>query len=268
MRREGRHGGWRLAALLLGASACGGDAPPVLRLVATHAGYEVPDAVRAGVVRVRLVNRDTVMHEASLARLLRPDATLADYLRLVASGDEFPDFARDVGGATLAAPGDSVEALVRLRPGRHVVASWYKDDVLRGHAAQFSATGDSTAARPAATGTVTLSDFAISMPTPARGRALLQVVNRGRETHEFTVVRLAEGRHAADYHAWRLAGDTGTAPGRPVAGVAALPPGGEAWAPVSWAPGRYVVSCAVDAVGERLGARHFAMGMWREFEVR
>jgi hypothetical protein len=204
-----------------------------------------------------------------LTRLSGPDGTLANYLSRVSAGDEFPAFATDVGGPAVVTPGDSAEVLLPARPGRHLVISWHADDVLVGFRAEFVVQdGDVPSRVPGPALEVSLSDYSISPIEPHPGPGLLHVTNRGPKTHELIVVRLAPGKHPADYFAWRAAGEHGEMPGRPVGGTAALGPGGEIWAAVTWAPGEYLVYCAVETTGPHPIPRHYTLGMQQRITVR
>lgn len=259
-----------VAAAALLVAGCGGDRIlPLLRIESVGGGFAAPDTGAAGLVRVRLVNRDTAWHEAMLTRLSGAEGSMANYMARLEAGDEFPDFSHDVGGPTLVAPGDSAEVVLRLHPGPHVILSWSRDDALAGFAREIVVAGAPAAgSAPRRTQLVTLADFTISPITARAGVDTLHVVNRGTGEHELTVLRLLPGRTAEDYYAWRAGGDAGEAPARPVAGTSALAPGAEVWVPVVWTQGNYLISCAVETFGEHPVPRHHTLGMRQLLAVR
>lgn len=257
-----------LAAALAGLlpSACGGPPPPkLLRLEARELRFKPPAEVPAGPVRVRLVNRDPVWHEASLLRFTDTTRTLDDYIAATRAGNEYPSFAEDVGGVSFLAPGDSAEVLVELQAGRYAVICWHADHVMQGMGASFTVTGE---VRPdafrAGGAEVRLADGEIPALAPVRGRQVLHVINAGPAEHELAILRLEPGKTYADFMAWRAAGETGTPPAYTVAGTAALAPGREIWVIVPWAAGRYVMVCLLE---DSEGHFHADLGERQEFEV-
>ena len=253
-----------LGLLLL--AACG-PKETLLRIEAGSIGFVAPAQVPAGLTRVRLVNRDSVLHEAVITRI-GEGGSIQTYLDLSMTGDENPTFATDLGGPTLVAPGDSIDTLLLLTAGTHAILSWHRDELMRGFIREVRVVPSTAAAAPPrADAEVILGDYTISPITASPGRQLLHVVNRGPSTHEMTIVRLAAGATPEAYHAWRQGGEQGPAPGRPVAGTAALAAGGEAWADVEWEPGEYLVTCAVETVGASPVPRHYTLGMEQRITV-
>ena len=253
-----------LAAAFL--TGCGGPPPPKLvRLVAEGLHFNPPAEMPAGPVRVRLVNRDPVWHEASLLRFTDSTKTLDDYIAATRAGNEYPDFAEDVGGVSFLAPGDSAEVLVELRAGRYAVICWHADHVMQGMGASFTVSGEVPPdAFHAGGAEVRLGDGTIPALAPARGRQVLHVTNAGPSEHELAILRLAPGKTFADFMAWRATGETGTPPARTVAGTAALAPGREIWVIVPWAAGRYAMVCLLE---DTAGHYHADLGERQEFEV-
>lgn len=257
-----------LAAALAGAllTACDGPPPPkLLRLEARELRFKLPAEVPAGPVRVRLVNRDPVWHEASLLRFTDTTRTLDDYIAATRAGNEYPAFAEDLGGVSFLAPGDSAEVLVELQAGRYAVICWHRDHVMQGMGASFTVTGEVPPdAFHAGGAEVRLADGTIPALAPVRGRQVLRVTNAGLAEHELAILRLEPGRTLAGFMAWRAAGEAGTPPALTVAGTAALAPGREIWVIVPWVPGRYVMVCLLED-GE--GHFHADLGERQEFEV-
>jgi hypothetical protein len=98
-------------------------APPVLEVVAMDYAFRLPDTVRAGVTTVRLINRGQHMHHIQLVRL-DGGHTIADLLRAWKPGVPTPRWMTGVGGPTAPVGGQTLDALVVLRPGRYGVLCW------------------------------------------------------------------------------------------------------------------------------------------------
>ncbi|MEP7000805.1 MAG: hypothetical protein ABI969_10025 [bacterium] len=261
---------WQAALLgaLVPSGGCSPSDPPLIRIEARASRFDIQSTTTTGLVRVRLVNRDTSWHEANLTRLTGAEGTLSNYLAKARAGEEYPAFSHDVGGPTLVAPGDSLDVMLRLTEGRYLVLSWHRDDALAGFAAEFQARGpDAPHDLPRDAQDVVLSDYSIGPMTARRGAAMLHVMNRGRHEHEITILRLEAGKKADDYYAWKNAGEVGNAPAVPVAGTSALAAGAEVWVPLQLEPGNYVALCSVETIGANAVPRHYALGMQQRFTV-
>ncbi|MEO8621420.1 MAG: hypothetical protein ABI625_10165 [bacterium] len=256
-----------IGALLLSAG-CSPSDPPLIRIEARGSGFDVPSTTPTGLVRVRLVNRDTAWHEANLTRLTGREGTLANYLAKARAGEEYPAFSQDVGGPTLVAPGDSLDVMLRLTEGHYLVLSWRRDDALSGFAAEFQAQGGGAPHDlPRDVQEVVLGDYSISPMLARRGPTMLHVMNRGPHEHEMTILRLARGKKADDYYAWKDAGEVGAAPAVPVAGTSALAARAEVWMPLVLEPGNYLALCSVETIGANPVPRHYTLGMQQRFTV-
>ena len=114
--------------------------------------------------------------------------------------------------------------------------------------------------------TVTATDFKLSLPSrlPA-GPTTFRVVNRGRELHQLYLVKLADGKTAADLvHALE--------PGAPppswatdVGGPNGVDPGATSLAAtVTLTPGHYAALCIIPSPG---GVPHIMKGMYTDLTV-
>lgn len=98
------------------------------------------------------------------------------------------------------------------------------------------------------------------------GVTTLQVVNKGQDLHHIQLLRLVQGKSAADFRAALKA-----APGRLpqwvtfVGGPNAVPPGGEAAATMSLGEGEYLLICLIP---NREGVPHMALGMQKPLSVK
>lgn len=235
--------------------------PHLLRLEARNFRFAPPARVAAGLTRLRLVNQDLVWHEASLVRFADSTATLEAYVASARAGNEYPDFAADIGGVSFLAPGDSADVLLNLAPGHYVVVCWHRDHLLQGMGASFAVVGETSPSAPKDGALdLNLSDFSIPTLSPSIGRELLHVTNVGPSEHELAILRLEPGRTLTDFMAWREAGEIGPPPAHSIAGTAALQPQAEVWLDVDWTPGRYLLLCLLEDGG---GTNHTDLGMQR-----
>ncbi len=130
-------------------------------------------------------------------------------------------------------------------------------------------TSPATATEPAKaappTVTVTATDYRFDAPAsmPA-GAVTIHLINHGKELHQAQMIKLEDGKTAAD-----LAKALQT-PGPPpswikfVGGPNGIVPGQEAQATLELAPGNYVYLCLIPSPD---GVMHAAKGMVRPFEV-
>jgi uncharacterized cupredoxin-like copper-binding protein len=184
------------------------------------------------------------------------------------------------GGPTAPVGGQTLDALVVLRPGRYGVLCWVPaaDGQLhfqKGMFGQFEVAASGEGSRgatrdgaPAGDVTITMVDYGYVMPAVARGRHTVRVFNGGPQSHELVLVRLASGRTAHDAAAWAERGQTGDAPGTMVGGVAALAPGGVAQFAADFPAGQYALICFVPDQKDGTGRPHTEHGMLRQFAVR
>ncbi|HUR95914.1 MAG TPA: hypothetical protein VMY76_15130 [Gemmatimonadales bacterium] len=135
-------------------------------------------------------------------------------------------------------------------------------DPAAGSAQGASASSDSARATPV---TVTATDYKLELPSsvPA-GAVTLQLVNHGKELHQAQIVRLKDGKTAADVAQalktegppppWMefMGGPNGIAPGQETVSTAQL------------APGQYALLCLIPSPD---GVPHIAKGMIQPFEV-
>lgn len=123
---------------------------------------------------------------------------------------------------------------------------------------------DAAPAAPAVV-TVTATDYKLSMPDsiPA-GVVTLQLVNHGKELHQAQLVRLAEGKTAADFQAALAHGGPPPAWATFVGGPNAAAPEHESASTSELTPGSYVALCVIPGPD---GVPHIMKGMARPFEV-
>ncbi|WP_447976554.1 hypothetical protein [Candidatus Nitrospira bockiana] len=131
---------------------------------------------------------------------------------------------------------------------------------------------DSSEAAPAAPGSAgspvvfVAHDYGFTGPDriPA-GMTTMQVVNQGQDVHHIQVVKLLEGKTAADL-ATALKSDQGRFPSwvKMVGGPNAVGPGSQALATMNLVPGEYVLLCLIP---DKQGVPHLALGMQKGITV-
>ena len=115
--------------------------------------------------------------------------------------------------------------------------------------------------------TVVAHDFALEMPAsiPA-GLTTFRLLDRGKQQHHLTVMRLDDGKTAAEGLSAIIKAGRGVRPAwlHPIGGPNAAPPGGETRATLILQPGSYLAFCEVPGPDP---APHFMKGMVRGFVV-
>lgn len=272
---------WRISiaammvALLGAAMPVAAAAPADVTIVARDFAYTMPDTIPAGLVHFTLINQGKVVHEANLFRLA-PGFTVDQFLKAVAApsptGASGPPPFAAVGGLNNIEPGGRQEAILTMQPGNYVALCFDTDPgdptphFAKGMLKQFTVTGTATAATVPNDGTVTLKDFAISLPgTITQSRALtLQVMNMGPSIHELTLIRLGAGKTVQDFLKVFSDPNASQAGFTAVGGLGALDPGGTGYVLLHLAPGTYVAACFVP---DDQGKPHFTDGMYTVFTV-
>lgn len=216
---------------------------------------------------------------AQLVRL-EPGMTVEDYL--VAYEEAFrtagprPEWARRLGGPSVAFPQTTTNATLNLEPGQYVwiclfnIPDGIPHVVGHGMAKPFvveSAAGDPTQSEPQADVVVELVEYAFRLSAPLQvGPQTIRVENPGSESHEIGIVKLAPGKTIADFRAW-IENPTDAPPldeQHPGGGVTSLAPGAEAYFEIDLTPGEYVLLCFVTAPD---GRSHFDHGMIQQIRV-
>jgi plastocyanin len=132
-------------------------------------------------------------------------------------------------------------------------------------AGSLPATATESANAAPATVTVTATDYAFDAPATApAGAVTIHLINHGKELHQVQLIKLENGKTAADL------GKALHTPGPPpawikfVGGPNGIAPGQEARATSVLAPGSYAYLCFIPSQD---GVMHTAKGMVRPFEV-
>ena len=130
--------------------------------------------------------------------------------------------------------------------------------------ATSTAAGETAIAAPA-TVTVTAKDFAFEAPAQiSAGAVAMQLRNQGKEIHQAQLVKLDEGKTAADLLAALKQHGPPPAWMKFVGGPNAAPPGQDVVATTVLEPGQYAYLCLIPSPD---GVMHAAKGMVQPFEV-
>jgi hypothetical protein len=248
--------------------------PVVVTIEANDFALALPARVPAGVVTFRLVNHGKESHHAQVVRL-EGGRTAGDFVRSFTDTAAMPAWVTYLGGPVGTAPGQVREATTRLTPGRYAMVCRIASPdgrvhVMKGMIREFEVVaegGSGTEALPAASDTVTLSDYAFAAGRPlTAGHHTILVANAGPQPHEAVMLKLGSGKTPADFAQWGLAGRHGPAPAVPVGGAEFLDVGASGVFAVNLVPGEYGYICFVPDAKD--GKRHLRHGMVTQFTVR
>lgn len=267
---------------VLAACAKTADAPPeptapptpqVATFTATDFAFTGPDSIAPGMTEVRMVNAGAQEHHLILGRL-DDGKTAADVMEALAKDPNAePAWLSWRGGAGAVLAGDSSAAVSDLAPGRYVAFCFLPDPtdggkphIMKGMMKEIIVAGTAgTAAAPAVTGEIHLTDFSFSPTTLTAGTHTLKVVNDGKQTHEIALARLDDGATAESFLAAMAPGAKGPPPGKPMGGNGAISPGQSNYLTVTLTPGTYVLLCFVPDPTD--GKPHIMKGMVQTITV-
>jgi uncharacterized cupredoxin-like copper-binding protein len=249
-------------------------APPVVTVHAKDFAYVGPKTVKSGATTFRLVNDGKELHHLTLMKLAK-GKTLADFGQAMKKPGPLPTWVTGVGGPNPAGPGGTAEATLVLDAGEYVMICFIPSPGETAPHAMKGMVGSLTvlpekSADPAPKGDVTvrLTDYAFGFSKPlTAGKHVINVVNDVAQPHEIVMVKLNNGKTAADFHKF-IEKDLmkGAPPAMPVGGIAFLDRGRVASFPVDLTPGNYAMFCFVPDAKD--GKSHAEHGMMTQFAVR
>lgn len=250
-----------LALLVVGiVPAFAQEAEPTIEFGAN--GLVVPAELPAGIVNVSFVNSGEAPFAPILARL-NEGVTVDALMEAMSQGPEAALPLIALLGGTEVAPQSSFEATFDLKPGEHVVLNFAGDapDVKTFTVAE----GDAAAAAPEADVTVSLLDFAFSLPTTiSAGEQTWLLENKGQQWHEMGIARIDDSTTVAelrDIMQTMASGeaDPATLPIEQVGFWMPMQQGERAWFNLNLEPGTYVVACFLPDFAS--GHAHVNLGM-------
>ena len=277
-------------ALLVGAAAfvstskvrevhAGAFKVPVVTVHASEFAFTAPKSIAAGQTTFRLVNDGKQLHHITIFKL-EQGKTLKDLEAAMKSDGPPPAWLVSVGGPNAAVPGATIDATLDLAAGNYVLACLIPSPgdetphMMKGMVAPLtvSASGGVTQAggtyapTPAPDVHLVVKDygFAFSKPITA-GKHTVHVMNEGPQEHEVIMLKLAPGKHVADFNSWALTGMKGPPPAMPIAGMAGMANGRTGIFTDDFTPGTYAITCFVPAPDKKMHSEH---GMSTEFVVK
>ena len=196
--------------------------PPSVTVTARDYGFDVPNEIEGGVVRLTLQNDGKRKHEAVIvAAGDTPLAKLKQDLTPIVKGDgkPTPAYIRFQGGVSLVPGGTSAMSTLTLPPGKYVMVCTLTDaDSLEadknpaagppsakdqrfhydlGMAVPFTVSRTNTVAMPPTDGTILARDWSFEVPPLSPGTRTLNFRNDGQQDHSLAVAEFAEGVDAA-----------------------------------------------------------------------
>lgn len=258
-----------------GAPAANAKFDPTTRVAVVHAkdfAFDAPDTVTAGWMTIHLVNDGPNLHHVSLVRI-DSGKTVADFEAAMKVQGPPPAWIVEAGGPNAPNPGGSIDATVNLEAGTYMILCFVDipggvPHFMKGMARPLTvlpATA-SAGAEPTADMTVELADYAFKpAATITGGKHTFKVVNKGPQTHELELVRLAPGKTMKDLGAW-AARKEGPPPADAIGGISGMHSGMTQYFTADLTPGNYAMICFVpDAKDNKPHVDH---GMVMEFSVK
>ena len=251
---------------------------PVVTVHAKEFAFDIPKSIAAGPTTFRLVNDGKEFHHLSIIKL-EEGKTIADFGEAMKAGKP-PEWAVAYGGPNAAVPGQTIAATIDMQPGSYVVVCFIPSP---GEQAPHAAKGmiaplTVTAGGVTQAGTVTEPDpkpdlhlvmkeygYQFSKPVTA-GKHTIHVMNEGAQDHEAVMLKMAPGKHIADFNAWVMGNMQGPPPATTIDGMAGMATGRTAIFSADFTPGTYAIICFVGDKND--GKPHAEHGMTVEFEVK
>ncbi|MEW6029367.1 MAG: hypothetical protein AB1554_07770 [Chloroflexota bacterium] len=247
---------------------------PEIKVDAADYSYTAPETVDSGWTRVILTNTGAEPHHVQFLRL--NDGVTAEQFEEALKQGEGPALAltQQIGGVGAVHPGGTASAVLNLTAGEYVILCLIPSpsDGMAHHAKGMIRRltvndADGHGMEPAADLTVNLKDFTFDMPASlASGPLTIKVTNDGPEPHEFNILKLEEGKTAADVMVFLGGQAGGPPPFAPVGGANGIDAGLTEYAELDLPPGNYVAICNIPSPKAE-GHPHFTLGMIKEFTV-
>lgn len=260
-----------VAAVL--AACSGAPAAPPLQIGLTEYSITAPASIPSAMATFDVTNSGKEAHQAGLARL-DSGKTVADFLKAVAdTSAPLPTWVVFLGGAQAGPGAPPAQFTVALEPGNY---AWYcfvpapdgVPHVMKGMVAPMTVTAATApmASAPAADVDVTIRDYQWDLSKPiTAGRQMLKITTAPGQPHEMVIVKLNEGKTAADMLAWSESPKTAPPIGQ-LAGIAMMQAGQVNYESVDFTPGHYAFICFVPDKSD--GKPHAMHGMVKEFTVQ
>jgi uncharacterized cupredoxin-like copper-binding protein len=250
-----------------------GGGGSVVHVSAMDDMFHGPTTISPGMTTIQIDNAGPSVHHVQLLRLhdgVTPEQATAaaqspDLGALLALVDP-------VGGPGAVPAGGTQAVTLDLAAGTYLEVCFIPGDdgiphVAKGMVSTLTVTGTPTKTPPPiAAHTATLHDFRFDLPDPFAGSGTLAVTNDGPQPHELAIVKLEDGKTAADIGAFFANPDaSGPPPYTDAGGMAALAPGQTGYLDLHLQPGNYAAICFVP--DSATGKPHAMLGMVSAFTV-
>ena len=253
---------------------------PVVTVHASEFAFSAPKSIGAGQTTFRLVNDGKMLHHITILKL-EQGKTMQDLEAAMKVPDAPPPaWLVPVGGPNAAVPGATIEATLDLAPGNYVLVCMIPSPgdptphMMKGMVAPLTVSpaggvtqaGGAVAPTPAPDVHLVVKDYGFQFSKPiTAGKHTIHVMNEGPQEHEVIMLKLAPGKHVADFNTWALGDMKGPPPAMPIAGMAAMANGRTGIFTDDFTPGTYAITCFVPAPDKKMHSEH---GMSTEFVVK
>ncbi|MFL5620437.1 MAG: hypothetical protein ACJ79A_18830 [Gemmatimonadaceae bacterium] len=253
---------------------------PVVTVHASEFAFAAPKSIIAGQTTVRLVNDGKMIHQISILKL-EQGKTMKDLAAVMKDPNAAPPaWLVAVGGPNAAAPGATIEATIDLAPGNYVLLCFIPSPgdptphTSKGMVAPLTVNaaggvtqaGATFAPAPDPDVHLVVKDYGFTFSKPiTAGKHTIHMMNNGPQDHEVVIVKLAPGKHVADFNKWLSDNMKGPPPATPMAGMAGMAKGRTGIFSNDFTPGTYAMLCFVPAPDKKSHAEH---GMSTEFVVK
>ncbi len=245
---------------------------PVVTFVASDHAFHGPDTIPGGTTVIRLRNHGREPHQLQLVWLANGRTPEELTSALQATQGRMPTWARYMGGPNGVESGGVAEAILYLEPGTYAVICLVPTKENQPHVAmgmqRSLLVGKAMSAPKELTGDIHIAmyDFEVVAVEPIeRGAHTFSVINRGKQAHQISLVRLEHGNSSREILASFGATPAATPPGKLMGGIAGLEPGARGSFTAELAPGRYALMCLFP--NPTSPESHAAKGMVLNFTV-
>jgi len=242
----------------------------VVRVTGEDFKFDAPDVIPAGLTEFRFLNKGPSLHHLALVKLAG-GKTVDDLRAALANPGPPPAWAKEFGGANAPVPGEESNATLDLKPGNYALICFvdiggpphFAKGMVRALRVVPSKAPDP---KPAASVTMTLSDYTFRLSAPIRaGTRTIRVRNTGKQHHEVQLVQLAPGKTVKEVLDW-IARPEGPPPGKAMGGIAGMESGMTEYFTANFTPGKYGLICFLPDAKD--GKPHFVHGMMQEITVK
>jgi uncharacterized cupredoxin-like copper-binding protein len=253
---------------------------PVVTVHASEFAFAAPKSIVAGQTTFRLVNDGKLLHHITILKL-EQGKTMKDLEAAMKDPNAPPPkWLVSVGGPNAAVPGSTIEATLDLAPGNYVLACFIPSPgdptphAMKGMVTPLTVTapggvtqaGETFAPTPSPDVHLVVKDYGFTFSKAiTRGKHTIHVMNEGPQEHEVIMLKLAPGKHVADFNKWALGDMKGPPPAMPIAGMAGMAKDRTGIFSDDFTPGTYAITCYVPAPDKKMHSEH---GMSTEFVVK